>query len=650
MNEFNAYLISNDIDICFGSETHLHSEISDNMISLNHTIHRIDRNKYGGGVMIGISDRFKSVPIHHNYTHFESVIIQAFISNDKYILSTIYVKPNPTIETVCNLHNYFEWITNKFNDCKIIIGGDLNIDYLRKTKNIFKLYENSLKECGLTQIVNSFTYPSNVKYSDNPSIIDHIVVNCDIISNLEVNESIADTCDHLLIDFEIIVTKSNVKIESKRVYDYSNEEDMKFFENQLKSHNWSDIFNEELDINFIYNSLIEVILNYRNFAFRLKPRKKGFKHFDKYITNMIKTKRKWYKIYRQTKNELYLTYAKNLYQDISRSLQEYHSKQYETIINKSDNFKSLYKNVKQMSANSEIKIFLDDSNEYITNESEICNKFAETFSKNFTETLLPKYETNINRNNDIIIDFTISQTDVLREVLKFKTSKSCLNSELPNILFNLIPEVFSFLLFKLFNLILKKSTIPENLKLVTVIPIHKNGKPKDKFDSYRPVSIEKNILKLFCILIFNNINSIIARNYILPEEQYGFRPGFSTFHQIIDLIDTICNGFNDPNILCVDILFLDLSSAFDSITFDTILENCYDCGIRGNCLKILESYLYNRKLSVKYNGCHSETIPIVSGTPQGGVGSPTLFNLSIRNLPHVKKQVEFSNMRTIRVF
>ena len=81
------------------------------------------------------------------------------------------------------------------------------------------------------------------------------------------------------------------------------------------------------------------------------------------------------------------------------------------------------------------------------------------------------------------------------------------------------------------------------------------------------------------------------------KHQYGFRSGYSTFHQLIDMFDVITTSFNDKTLLCYDIIFLDLSSAFDCIRFDTILDNCNDSGIRGNCLAIIESYLYNRKQS-----------------------------------------------------
>ncbi len=61
---------------------------------------------------------------------------------------------------------------------------------------------------------------------------------------------------------------------------------------------------------------------------------------------------------------------------------------------------------------------------------------------------------------------------------------------------------------------IRRCEIPNKLKTVSVVPIHKKGKPIDCIDSYRPVTIE-SFLKLYCKLVFNNINAFIANNNII---------------------------------------------------------------------------------------------------------------------------------------
>ena len=474
----------------------------------------------------------------------------------------------------------------------------------------------------------------NTKYSKKPSLIDHILVNSDLVSYYNVNESISDSCDHLLIDFVISVQTSKTKTENYVLFDYKNDKKIHEFSARLKSHDWSKIFSENLDINCIYKSMIDIIVKYRDISFEKKTVKASNKKIDSKTKSLILKKRKFYKLFKDTNNMYYKRCAEDLYQDINISLKDFHCRNYKSIIEKSDNFKTLYRNIKQNSRNSETNVFINQTNNNITDDYEISENFSDVFISNFNRLTHPKYD-NINSCDQYLTDFCISKTDVLREILNIKVNKSCLDSELPNILYKKCADIFSTILYNLFNLILLKKEIPDDLKLVTVIPVAKPGKPKGLFSSSRPVSIEKNILKLFCKLIFNNINAFVFKHSLIPKQQYGFRPCFSTFHQLIDIIDTITTSFNDKSLLCYDIIFLDLSSAFDCIRFDTILDNCYESGIRGNCLEILKSYLYDRKQRVKYRECYSEKRDITSGVPQGGIGSPTLFNLSVRKLPSI---------------
>ena len=147
-------------------------------------------------------------------------MVQVIMNDDKYILFSIYITPNPSSDTIEDIKKYFNYLSQKFNENKIIICGDLNIDYLSNSKPIVKAYINLINEYGYKQIVNSYTYPSKTKYSKKPSLIDHILVNSDLVSYYNVNESISDSCDQLLIDFVISVQTSKTKTENYILFDY----------------------------------------------------------------------------------------------------------------------------------------------------------------------------------------------------------------------------------------------------------------------------------------------------------------------------------------------------------------------------------------------------------------------------------------------
>ena len=81
------------------------------------------------------------------------------------------------------------------------------------------------------------------------------------------------------------------------------------------------------------------------------------------------------------------------------------------------------------------------------------------------------------------------------------------------------------------------------------------------------------------------------------------------------------------NIPCA--LYIDLSKAFDTLSFDIILQKLKYYGIVGNEFLLLTSYLRNRKQDVIFNNHESRVTDITNGVPQGSIVSPLLFSRSI---------------------
>jgi len=89
-------------------------------------------------------------------------------------------------------------------------------------------------------------------------------------------------------------------------------------------------------------------------------------------------------------------------------------------------------------------------------------------------------------------------------------------------------------------------------------------------------------------------------------------------------------------------IYLDLSKAFDTIDHSILLNKLKHYGIRGTCLKWLNSYLSNRTQYVKINKTKSIIQEINCGVPQGSVLGPLLFIIYTNDIPN---QLQFT--RTI---
>jgi hypothetical protein len=106
---------------------------------------------------------------------------------------------------------------------------------------------------------------------------------------------------------------------------------------------------------------------------------------------------------------------------------------------------------------------------------------------------------------------------------------------------------------KLMNMIYVTKTIPNQRKVVWILPLQKKG-AKNNFKNYRPISNLCVATKIFEKCILKRIGTLVEEGNLFTEKQHGFRKGRSTISSSRVLQHKISKAMDDNNYAAVAIL------------------------------------------------------------------------------------------------
>ena len=280
-------------------------------------------------------------------------------------------------------------------------------------------------------------------------------------------------------------------------------------------------------------------------------------------------------------------------------------------------------------------IFADNLEKKFKNET---NEFYNENHKNDIESFIASggAENSFEKHEKHVKEFDMMELDRAFGSMNSKTSLDP-NGLSNKLLKNTGPLVRDRIL-TLFNWCLKEGVIPVSWKHSVISMLLKNGQSPNEINSYRPISMTSCLARLFERLVLMRIQGHLDKNKIIIPAQSGFRKARQTKDNILTVIQTAQEGFNqNEKTLSV---FFDITAAFDKVWHSGLIYKLYCMGIPYYILRIVCTFLSSRTFTVKVNGIHSRLCIIECGVPQGGVLSPTLFAIYINDIPMSRENGE----------
>lgn len=252
----------------------------------------------------------------------------------------------------------------------------------------------------------------------------------------------------------------------------------------------------------------------------------------------------------------------------------------------------------------------------------------------------------------------ITPSEVLNSIKDLKRGKAPGPDGLGSDFFMITSPIFIDCLTKTFNSIFTSGKYPLEWTKSMIFPLHKKGN-SNNVNNYRGISLLNILGKIFSKIINTRLYDWAENEGLIPEEQAGFRKGYSTVDNIFNLQCFVEKYICKPKGRFY-VFYVDFQKAFDMVNRELLWKILSEKGCKGHMLDTLQAMYGNVSMCIKISNnkasggqeneledlCHlclqttdcctnihlTKYFSSTSGVRQGCILSPLLFSMFISEL------------------